>query len=114
MKKYIVMMGFMGLVASCNQSEDASWDENVIRVEAQMANSRATRTSFEAGDCMGLLPWNIMEMKLLHSNWVVTISTMKRWSIAVKNGLPKPVARCIGAMWLVIFMVSILTKTSQV
>lgn len=54
MKKYIVIMGFMGLVASCSQSEDASWDENIIRVEAEMANSRATRTSFEAGDYMGL------------------------------------------------------------
>jgi len=54
MKKYIVMMGLMGLVASCNQSEDLPQDENVIRIEAEMAGSRATRTSFEYGDCMGL------------------------------------------------------------
>ena len=64
MKKYIIMMGFMGLVASCNQSEDASWDENVIRVEAEMANSRATRTSFEAGDCMGLFAVEYNEDKV--------------------------------------------------
>ena len=54
MKKYTVMMGLMGLVASCNQSEDLPKDENVIRIEAEMAGSRATRTSFEYGDCMGL------------------------------------------------------------
>jgi hypothetical protein len=54
MKKYIVMMGLMGLVASCNQSEDLPQDENVIRIEAEIAGSRATRTSFEYGDCMGL------------------------------------------------------------
>ena len=54
MKKYIVIMGFMGLAASCSQSEDFSWDENVIRVEAEMVNSRATHTSFESGDRMGL------------------------------------------------------------
>lgn len=54
MKKYIVMMGLMGLVASCNQSEDLPQDENVICIEAEMAGSRATRTSFEYGDRMGL------------------------------------------------------------
>ena len=54
MKKYIVMMGLMGLVASCNQSEGLPKDENVICIEAEMAGSRATRTSFEHGDRMGL------------------------------------------------------------
>lgn len=54
MKQYIYIIGIMGLVTGCNQSEDSLWDDNEIRVEAEMANSRATRTSFEYGDRMGL------------------------------------------------------------
>ena len=54
MKKYIYILGIMGLAASCSQSDEIRWDENEIRVEAEMANSRSTRTSFEQGDRMGL------------------------------------------------------------
>lgn len=55
MKKYIYIIGIMGLVAGCSQSEDSLWDANEIRVEAELPQgSRATQTAFEYGDRMGL------------------------------------------------------------
>lgn len=55
MKKYIVMATLMLLAVGCNKGEDvAPTTPDQIRVEAQLPASRATLTSFEAGDVMGL------------------------------------------------------------
>lgn len=55
MKKYIYIIGIMGLATACSQSEENFLDENVIRVEAELAQgSRSTQTAFEFGDRMGL------------------------------------------------------------